>query len=85
VERPEFSVVAYAELLPAGKLGHLGRRDVEIHHEPESWTVEARHGRCASGTEGVAQTFGTPDTLGIGYLAVLFGFAYSELRQATAD
>jgi hypothetical protein len=28
--------------------GRLARRDVEIHHEPESWMVEARQG----GSEG---------------------------------
>jgi hypothetical protein len=31
-----------------GKWGRLARRDVEIHHEPESWTVQARQG----GSEG---------------------------------
>ena len=34
-----------------GKWGRLARRDVEIHHEPESWAVEARQG----GPEGEAQ------------------------------
>ena len=27
-----------------GKWGRLARRDVEIHHQPESWAVEARQG-----------------------------------------
>ena len=31
--------------------GRLARRDVEIHHEPESWAVEARQG----GPEGESQ------------------------------
>jgi hypothetical protein len=34
-----------------GKWGRLARRDVEIHHEPESWVVEARQG----GSEGHSQ------------------------------
>ena len=34
-----------------GKWGRLARRDVEIHHEPESWAVEARQG----GPEGEAK------------------------------
>jgi hypothetical protein len=34
-----------------GKWGRLARRDVEIHHVPESWTVEAREG----GPEGKSQ------------------------------
>jgi hypothetical protein len=33
------------------KWGRLARRDVEIHHEPESWAVEARQG----GPEGESQ------------------------------
>ena len=32
----------------------LARRDVEIHHEPESWAVEARQG----GPEGESQQCG---------------------------
>lgn len=27
-----------------GKWGQLARKDVEIHHEPETWSVEARQG-----------------------------------------
>ena len=45
-----------------GKVGRLARRDVEIHHEPESWAVEARQGgpegeskRWAAGTEDQAR------------------------------
>jgi hypothetical protein len=33
------------------QVGRLARKDVEIHHEPESWTVEARQG----GPEGEAK------------------------------
>jgi hypothetical protein len=36
-----------------GKWGRLARRDVEIHHEPESWLVEARQG----GPEGESKRF----------------------------
>jgi hypothetical protein len=39
-----------------GKWGRLARRDVEIHHEPESWTVEARQG----GPEGEASRWTAP-------------------------
>jgi len=31
-------------LLASGCVVGLPRRDVEIHHEPESWAVEARQG-----------------------------------------
>lgn len=38
-------------------LGRLAWRDVEIHHEPESWTVEIRQGR----PEGEARRWGSSD------------------------
>lgn len=40
-----------------GKWGRLARRDVEIHHQPESWSVEARQG----GAEGQSKRFQAAD------------------------
>ena len=37
-----------------GKWGRRARRDVEIHHEPEFWSVEARQG----GPEGESKRCG---------------------------